>query len=199
MGLPRIAYNGKNIDLPEDVSVLPWEPRVVATQTRTVGGIVETLVQRTDVMVTVEWDLLASDGDSDTTRKRQLRQLSQWAQAGNAFAFARDRDKTVHTALDADAAAGDSGVTVEDAAGIAAGDECVIRDAVRSELVRAASVSGTTVTLEEVLDFDWSAGARFRHAEFWPARLAPGTDLIVERPPLHFGARFDFIEDVNDL
>ena len=154
---------------------------------------------RKGVIVAVEWDLLTSSGVADDTRKRQLRQLSQWAQAGNSFNFARDRNKVVNTTLSADAAAGASTVSVISATGITIGDEYIIRDATYAELIKVANVVSTTITLTEPLNFALDSGSRFRYAEYWPARLAPGANLIVERPPLHFGVQFDFIEDVNSL
>lgn len=200
MGLPRISYNSKNVDLPEDVSVMPWQLQQQGTQNRSVSGIgVETLSHRIDVVVSAAWDMLVASGVADTERKRQLRQLAQWIQAGSAFTFARDRDKTVNTTISADAAAGASSVVVASATGITIGDEYVLRDSLRAETVKVSNISGTTITLAETLNFDFAAGARFRYAEYWPARAVPGTLVVRDVPPVQFSVSLDFYEDVSGL
>ena len=84
------------------------------------------------------------------------------------------------------------------AAGIVAGDQCVLRNAAQLELVKASSVSGTTVNLTESLNFGFAAGARFRHELFWPGRMVSVEKHVVqEKPPLHWDAEFDFMEDMN--
>lgn len=179
--------------------MLPWEPRIVGSQERSADGDCETLIQRTDVIVSVGWEMLVASGAPDTETKRKLRQLSQWIQAGNAFTFARDQSKTVNTTLANAASAGASSVVVTSATGISIGDEYVIRDTVHAENIKVSNVVSTTITLAETLNFGYAAGSRFRYVEFWPAICMPGARLIEDLPPLHFRAFLDFIEDVSGL
>lgn len=202
MGLPRIVYNGKNIDLPEDVSMRLWDPFVIGARNQSILGAVEFLTQRTDIRGEVTWEMLSSSGSSDSTRRRQFRQLSTWAQEGRLFYVARDRDITVNTTLASDVAAGASTFSVSSASGMTAGMQLVIRDGLRAELVQidTGGISGTTITPIETLNFGFSAGARVRYVEYWPARLPENAGRIIqENPPLHFNVTLPFVEDVNGL
>ena len=53
---------------------------------------------------------------------------------------------------------------------ITSGQECVLRWAPGGTLETV--VAGTTLTLADTLDFAFVAGNRFRHEQYWPARLS---------------------------
>ena len=203
MGLPRISYNSKDIDLAEDVSMLVKDPVVIAIRNLLQLGDIETLVQKTIIRGVIRWEILVSGGASDETRRRQFRQLSTWIQEGNTFTVARDRDKTANTTLSVAAAAGASSFTVTSTTGLTAGDQYILRDKVHVELTQIAvgGITGNVITPEETLNFGYAIGARYRDAEYWPARLAEdlGAPIIQENPPLHFNVVLPFVEDVNSL
>ena len=203
MALPRVSYNSKDIDLDEDVSMRVADPEVVAIRNLLQLGDIETLVQKTIVRGVIHWEVLVSSGATDDTRRRQFRQLSTWIQEGNTFTVARDRDKTANTTLSVAAAAGASSFTVTSTSGLAAGDQYILRDRVHVELVQIAAggISGNVITPEETINFGYAIGARFRDAEFWPARLAEDLSdpIIQENPPVHFNVVLPFVEDVNSL
>ncbi len=203
MGLPRVSYNSKDIDLSEDVSMRVADPVVVAVRNLLYLGDLETLVQKTVIRGELRWEMVTASGVTDATARRHFRQLSTWIQEGNLFTVARDRDKTADTTLSVAAAAGAASVTVTSATGLAAGDQYILRDKVHVELVQIAAggISGNVITLEETTNFAFAIGARFRDDEYWPARLPDGLKdpIIQENPPTQFDVILPFVEEVNSL
>src|ERR1043166_7532604 len=123
MGLPRITYNGKNVDFGEDLSEMDVLYPDQANTNTSVAGIEEVLTERVECTVRAFWDSPILSGGPDTDLKRKLRQWLPWAKAGNTWTFARDSAEVVNPTLSATAAAGASSVVVTSATGITIGKQ----------------------------------------------------------------------------
>lgn len=162
MGLSRIIYNLKTIDLPdvEFIEVIPKVPRVIRV-TRT-GAVQTQLDPRMDISINARWATVdAVYWAAAATLKLQFQNLWQWAQHGNVFTFAVDSAKVVNTSLSAAASEGDTSFDVASATGILNSVYRLI-DGPRYQMVTVTGVVGSTVTISETLNFDFSSGTLFR-------------------------------------
>ena len=195
MANPQINYNSKVIQFPLDCIHIQAEERRDILLNRAVSKVEERLNVGVDVMVHVMFRAFARDIAADVTMARNIGQWLQWATFGNPWTFARDGNKTGNTTLSADAIAGQS-ITVTSAAGFAVGDAVFLRTSTKQEPAKIAGISGLSITLTEGLNFPYPAGARFRHQEFWPARLLDSKNPVRETPPC-YEVDFTFVEDWN--
>lgn len=198
----QITYNSKTITFPTNhLERIPSDPRRLALVGVPVDGVsVETLNVAMESRVLVSLMKFNDVEAAHQTLRRNLLQWYAWASMGKAWTFAYDSSDTVLTTLAAGANAGSSSVEVSSATGIVAGRQYVIRSATQLDIVRVASIDGTTLTLTESLNFDFADGDRFRTLRYWPARLADlSRNPIVERPPLMWDLQLEFIEDLNSL
>ena len=91
------------------------------------------------------------------------------------MSVAWDSARTVNTTLDADADDGDTTVDVDSATGIVADRYYRIigarseGEANRHQLVHVASIAGTTLTLTDDLDYDFSDGAHLIDELYLPS------------------------------
>ncbi len=191
MGLPRITYNGVDIDFLTDLDELDVQYPDLNTKNTAVSGMAETLVARNDVMVRAGQSM-----EIDEDLKRKLRNWFEWAKKGLQWTFARDRDETVLVQLAADGDAGDTTIELTDADDVVVGKQYVIRTDTLLQVVKIESVSAPNVTLAEPLIFDFPTGSRFRSELFWPGRLLSNTNPIVSGRVL-YGILLDFKEDLN--
>lgn len=204
MGVPTIYFGSKTIALSpsnQPVSETDWrrqiDPNQIVTANRSISGIEERLNVRLDLMASIGFRYFLTTNDA--TIKRNLQQWFSYAQEGGAWYFALDSSKTVLTTLSSSASAGASSVVVTSATGITSGQQYVIRGSTRMELIKCASVAGTTINLTETLINDWFAGDRFRSEFYWPARLTKPDNVLKEREPIWFDVDLDFIEDVQTI
>lgn len=197
MGLPRIIYNSRNLDFPFDCyNLQPDFPRSVAANL-SVSEVAEYLNAGPGGIYSYQFRLLENANSTHATLKRKLENWLEWAQQGKPWYFARDNSKTGLTTLSAGAAAGDTALTVTGISGFASGDDCILRSATQQAKGKInGAPSGSTVTLTESLDFDFTASCRFRHREYIPGRLLD-YKIIIERAPLHFDVSLIFNEDMN--
>jgi hypothetical protein len=197
---PRLAYNGKWIDLPHDVmSFQPDQPHTV-TRTRTVNGQCDVLNYSVDDIMQFLWQGFANVRSVDAALKRHIRQWWQWAQKGNAWTIARDTTQTVLTTLAADASVGALTLTLTSTVGVVVGQLYILRNETDLTVVKVTAISGSTVTIEDQIDFDFLSGDRFRAEQYWPGRLLSNPHSpVIEHAPGQFDIDLQFQEDLNDL
>jgi|SRR6185295_6920993 len=193
MGLPRITYNGVNIDFLNDIDELDPQYPDQNPKNTAVSGVGEALIARNDVIVHFGQSM-----EIDEDLKRKLRNWHEWAKKGRPWTIARDRDEVVLVQLAVPADEGDATIELTDTSGVVVGKQYVIRTETLLQVVKVASVSVPIVTLEEPLDYDFPGGSRFRSEMFWPGRLIPNTNPIVSGRVL-YGISLDFKEDMNDF
>ena len=196
MANPQINYNSKVIQFPLDCINIQAEERRDILPNRAVSKVEERLNVSVDVIVHVMFRAFARDVAADVTMARNLGQWLQWATFGNPWTFARDGNKTGNTTVIPAALAGATSFAVNSAAGFAVGDAVFLRTATQQEPAKIAGISGSTITVTESLNFGYASGARFRHQEFWPARLLDTKNPVREIPPL-YEVDFTFVEDWN--
>lgn len=195
MGLPRIILPDRNVDAPEEVhriEIFYPDQRIYNVA---LSGKSETITMRSEVVATVEWQMMSFPKTADYVFHRKLQAWWQHAKAGGSWSFARDRDKTVHTTLSANAAAGAGSVVVTSATGIVAGQQYIIRDALHTQLVEVASIaSAPTITLTENLLFDFDTAAIFRDEYYLFGELLDTTPPIQKTMPDHYNVVLNFRE-----
>ena len=185
MALPRITFNGRNIDLPQ---VTRLQVSYVAERNVNpppTGGRPEIRTVRTDTLVGASWKYLA-----DAELRRKLDQWWGWAMQGKGWAFAWDSAKTVKTTLDQNADSADTSVRVDASGGIVAGDRYYIRNAAHAYSVGLCdSRAGRRVNLTEALDYDFAVGDIFRSELYWQAVISSADYPVVDLP---YGGFYDF-------
>ena len=204
MGFPAIYYNSKTLNFPYGAYRIQADSPRVAALAMAASRIESNLNVAADVRVSAAFRWLENANASNAALKRNLYQWFEWATQGRPWQFAMDSAKTVNTTLAQGANAGDTQVIVTSAAGIVANDQFILRSTTQLALVKVTGVAGTTLTIADTLDFAFVAGSRFRHEQYWPARLSAATKhqaqkyhAVQERPPLHYDVELDFVEDVN--
>lgn len=201
MSFPNIVYNSKTLDLGQQPYALQVEYPRARLVNRSASKVTETLNISPDSCYSFKCRWLKNSNATQATLKRNLYQFFEWAQEGGVWYFAKDASKTVLTTLSSSASAGASSVVVTSATGITVGQQYVLRSKTRQELIKVASVVGTTIGLTETLNNDFVSSSRFRDEFYWPARLI-GDDskhIVVERLPLWYDIEMQFCEDVNSL
>ncbi len=211
MANSRIIYNSRAIDLgvaPQELQAVAQIARIVNT---TLTGRSEVVyLPRMDVAVRVIYrDLCdASTGVDAAALRVKLENWWQWAQKGLPWAYALDSSRTVQTTLAGAASAGATSVTVASATGIASGRNYVLTSGADYQMVYVTNVAGAVLTLSVGLDFDFSGGAVFRDAYYWPAIIrnadqeSPIVDAEADRAAGRRGEYFDlnlfFFESVGE-
>lgn len=120
-----------------------------------------------------EYDLELRAFGPDTSASFYSLLTSWWSHAsrGGEFAFAVDGDDVADTTLSAAATQGDTTVSVNSTASMAADDWLVFEDAndyAKHERRKISSISGAVVTLADALSYGFSAASTVRHAEYFP-------------------------------
>lgn len=199
MASPRITYNSKNIDFGTGPYRLQYDYPGIALVNMSVSRIAEVLNVSPDVAISLAFRGFQNANTTHATLKRNLYQFWEWARQGKAWTFARDSSKTANTTLLSGASAGDTTLTVSSITGLSSGDQCVLRSATQMEIIKInGAPSGSTVTLTESLNASFASGTRFRHEQYWPARLMDTRKHIVQEvPTLTFDVEMMFTEDMN--
>ncbi len=193
MGLPRLTYNGIDVDFLTDLDELDPQYPDLNIKNTAASGTGETLIQRNDVIVRAGLSM-----EIDPDLKRQLRNWFEWAKKGKPWTFARDRSETVLCQLVGDFDAGDTTIELTDTSGVVVGKQYVLRTDTLLQVVKVASTSAPLVTLEEPLTYDFPSGSRFRSELYWPGRLMSNASPIAQGRVL-YGITLDFREDMNDF
>ena len=188
--LPAIYYRDKIIEIPDPMTTCNWTTPGDRRVNRS-SGPVEVITMRTDVMV--ELTVRAFRYDQDDLQRR-LRAWWEWAKAGGAWQLARYQDQTTLTTLASAAAAGSNTLTLTDGSSVVEGGHYVLRDDFYVQVVKAASVSGNTVTLEETIDYSMPSGATFRSEWYWPGKIIDDRYPVVEDAPVLWDFRLEFAE-----
>ncbi len=212
MGLPQITYNGRTIAFPYNIYAIQQEYPGDVLNAASASNIVQILNVSPDVLITLAARLFENANGAHATFKRNMYQWFEWARQGFAWQFAADSAKTAMTTISAGAAAGASSIVVTSAAGLSIGDGCMLKSLTQQEVVKISNISGTTISLTETLLFGYASGSRFRHEQYWPARLGDFSGVmsssstsatmikkhpVREKPPLHFDIELMLMEDMN--
>lgn len=167
MGAPRIAWDGKTVDL-EDLSAYDGRFRKRRVAVRSDSGVTRTSVLEAG-LAWVEVEIEAFD---DRTLFERLRAFEAWASRGKPFAFSFDAAKQSSTTLTASAAVGATSLTVASIVGFAAGDRIWLRsaDGLSYEAATIAGApSGSTLPLASGLAYAYAVADEVRHADYFPA------------------------------
>lgn len=199
MGLPRIIMPDRNVDIPEEVHRIEIRYPDARIYNVAVSGASEVLTLRSEVVAEVEWQMMQFPNAADYDLHRQLQAWWRHALQGGVWSFARDRNKIVHTTLSVAAVAGASSVVVTSATGIVAGQQYLIRNDVRSQLVEVASIaSAPTITLTENLLFAFDAGAIFRDEYYLFGEVIDAEEAPIQKVmPDHYNVLLRFRESRN--
>jgi hypothetical protein len=195
MGLPRLTYNSKTIDLPafENIDINAFIEREI---NRSLTRDVETIVHPApDIHVRVNWYW-----DTTSGLREQLENWWQWAQRGNAFRFVVDSAKTVKTTLSAQEAAGQTVLSLTSVSGISAGNYVLIGGPYY-QLVTVTSVGASDVTINSALDYTFPSGSVFRDEYLWDGIIRDKDQRSpIVYTPLNkkdaFEFHLDFCEDI---
>jgi hypothetical protein len=200
-GLPRIRYNGKNIDLP--AYPVRWQATPEPAGLVNVGpiGQIDTILYpRMEFRVTGMFEVIAS-----ATLRTQLTNFQQWALKGNPWSVALNSSRVVDTTLIV-AASVTATLELNDATGVIIGEIYKLMDSSNFELVTIAGISGNTVTLAEAVLTTYAIGTKLRDQNYFPAtQRTSESSLVVEDldafdyqtlPQSRFRFSLDFHEDV---
>ena len=181
----RISWSGKHVDIPKlpakhafELSVmqaLTSEPQVYRD-----GSVLRELEPRVDLRFSARFPNLspAHTGSEDATRLLRMRLENAWlylSRNQGTVSVAWDSARTVNTTLDGDVDEGDTTVEVDSATGIVAKRFYRLigarseGEANRHQLVQVDSISSTTLTLVDDLDYDFADGAHFLDELFFPS------------------------------
>jgi hypothetical protein len=201
-GLPRITYNGNNIDFPVDAYILEIDQQMFGLSNFSASGTEEYLAVSLEVGVKVTFRGFLNANSTHQQLRQDIQQWDIWAQLKLPWTFARDRNETILTTLSAAASAGATTLALTTTASIREGALYVVRSKDVKDLVKVFTVDTTSqVTLTRPLLNSYEAGSRFRSEQFWPCRLEEGySNPIIEQPSYHgFEIGFYAREDVNSL
>lgn len=165
--MPRIIYNGNNLDVDADSHELLERSIQQRNINRAPNGVeVINNYGYTEIDLYIGFDL-------DIFRDVYTFWWS-WARLGKVFAIAMDSTKTVSTTLDASASAGSTTIPLTSTTGLSVGDECIIEsdDGSKREAIKIASISsGVSVEADANLIFSFASGDTFRHHEYYPSMI----------------------------
>lgn len=168
MGLPRITFNGKNIDFvrpPVEFPILPIRTRL---RNYSASGRCETLNVESGYSIRAVFTGLRNSDATEGDLKTALFELSQWAEDGRTWTFTSDSAITVNTTLSAAVLAGATSIPVTSATGIVSGRRYVIETLTEIATVEASNTATSPVTITSSLNYGFTSGARFRAFEFIP-------------------------------
>lgn len=172
MGLPRIVFDGNNLNFPEQLTRFRPEPRVSRAQHTSDAGKTESLFRFRRDEIEVE---LASF--TDDVFRNELVAFWAFASRGELFSFAFDRDDTVDTTIaTSPVAKGATVIEVASTTGILDDTNYRLRSAaggLNEEIVEVLSVSSPNVTLKVGTKFAYAVGDVFRSRFFYPSMKLP--------------------------
>jgi hypothetical protein len=170
--LPRISYNGMNLDFPEHLDgdgFLVDYPFEGQYRLGVSGKGEEIITRRVDTRVRIKATRLR-----DQTFRRELENWWEWARTGQPWTFALDPSKTFQTTIATTASTGTNRLRLSTVRSLEIGDVYFIRNAAyQHELVRVVSIdpSVNDVFLERRLNFNYELGDIFRFIHFFNGQV----------------------------
>ena len=185
MGDFRISWSGKRVDIPKlpakhafELSVtqaLTSDPQVFRD-----GAVLRELEPRVDLQFSARFPNLSPlhTGSEDATRLLRMRLENAWVflqRHEGVVSVAWDSDLTKQTTLTANAAAGDDSIDVDSSSDIVAGRYYRLigaqsrGEANRHQLVHVNSLSGSTLTLTDDLDYAFADDAHLLDELYFPS------------------------------
>lgn len=197
MGLPRLSFNSKNIDLtrhPLELDVFPMRSKLASFSA---SGLPETKNISAGYSVHILIQAFSKLSATDQAIKTAIFELMEWAEHNQAWVFNADRDITVNTTLDAAVAAGVSSIPVVSASGVVSGSRYAIESPVHVATVDAANTGTDPITIAQTLNYGFASGSRFRGFHYLP--LIGSVRIIEQRYALHWDLEINGTVDRRDL
>jgi len=168
MGLPRLTFNSKNADFTKDVAELLILPMRSALRNVSASGQPETLNVSAGFTVRAVIKNLKNSDATEGDLKTALYEAAQWAAAGEAWVFNRDRDVTVNTTTDGAVALAATSIPVASATGVVSGSRYALESATNAAAVEASNSATDPITITVGVNNAFATGSRFRAYEYLP-------------------------------
>lgn len=193
MALPRLIFDGVNVDFPQEVSGFEKLRKVRAKMAFSASGVSSKITEHLFDEVEIEVDNFA-----DRAFYRRLQAWWAHAAQGKPYAFALDGADVVDTTIDGDAASGQKVIPLADTTGVLVGKFYRLRtaDSLREEVIQVDSVSaGVSATAVENLIYSYASGDIFRSEDYFPKVVSLDDEFPAEeKPTLTFNFKHKFRE-----
>jgi hypothetical protein len=189
--MPRIIYDGNNIDVLIDGNSLRVTPEAENFVNRSSSGKIETVNL-------YRLDTYSFEGVCKADAERQLYTFfHSWFSQGKTWAFAMDKNKTASTTLDDAAAADQKTIPLTSTTGIKAGDTMILIPAAGThrEKIKVGKVNaGVSVVACDDLLFAYASGDACRYHEYFPTVKNTDKRFTVTQDGKYFFFTLNFIE-----